>query len=125
MMYFADRPELELPPAPDTQRLRVLRLTAFLVWLIGTFLFASWLAALYAYDPSSSTLLYVRFLAIALSLAIAQALHSVYFLHREAYDKAWWTHERVRLHCPSVWYLYCAGNTLPAPPSKHAGDAPR
>jgi hypothetical protein len=110
MMYFAGRPELELPAAPDTQRLRILRVTAFLVWLLASLLEATWLAALHAYDPSPWILLYARLLTIALSLAIAAAVRNIYCLHREAYERAWWTPERVRRHCPALWYLYCAGN---------------
>jgi hypothetical protein len=125
MMYFAGRPELQLPPAPDTPRLRALRITAFVLWLLTTLLFALWLGTLYVYDPSSWTLLYIRLLAIALSYAIAQGLHSVYFLHREAYEKGYWTPERVRQHCPSLWYLYCAGNALPAPPAGRRNETPR
>lgn len=124
-MYFSGRPELELPAAPDTQRLRVLRALAFLVWLVTTLLVASQLAALYVYEPSLLILILVGLLTIAMSLTIAQGLRAAYFLHRLAYEEGWWTLERVRQHCPSVWYLYCAGNTLPAPPSKCAGEAPR
>lgn len=120
MMYFTGRPELELPPAPDTQRLRVLRALSFLVWLATTLLVAWQLAEVYVYGPSSSLLLCMGLLTIAMSLIIAQGLRAAYFLHLLAYEEAWWTHERVRQHCPSVWYLYCAGNALA---SSYYGEA--
>lgn len=105
-MLYAGRPELPLPPAPDTLGLQLYRVllagsgSALATLAIG-------LALLWLSEPESyrnflifaAVPVYVWFIALGLYLSLRQ-------FHEERY----WTPERVARQCPAIWRLYDACN---------------
>lgn len=105
-MLFEGRPELALPPAPETRQLRIVRwVTAFIV--SATFVLSIGLFVLAAIcgEPYLQ-LLPALCLPVLASFAVLQ-----FYLHRQrCEDEAYWSPARIRQQLPHVWLLYCAGN---------------
>ena len=104
-MYFADRHELLLPPAPDTLWFWGAR-TVLWISGIGFVAAVSSLGALAAvqFGPYADNLVSV--------LAWVPAWLALYLVHlvvRERYERLYWTAERVSKLCPYLWQLYLAG----------------
>lgn len=109
-MFYHGRPELPLPPAPDTPLLsKSFTCLVFTGSLIGThththmlltvgFGFTIAPAAL-AFLPVSMICLYIWGFAFALWLSL-----------RRDHEDRYWTPARVKQACPDIWLLYCAGN---------------
>lgn len=105
-MLYDGRPELPLPPAPDTPLLsKSLACLSFSGSLAGThmlltvgFGFTIAPTAL-TYLPVSMICLYIWAFAFALWLSL-----------RRDHEHRYWTPARVKQACPDIWLLYCAGN---------------
>lgn len=105
-MLFEGRPELVLPPAPETRPLRILRwltaLTVSATVVLSIGLFA--LAAIHG-EP------YLQLLpALCLPILASFAVLQFYFHRQRCEDEAYWSPARIRRQLPHVWLLYCAGN---------------
>lgn len=117
-MLFAGRPELVLPPAPETRQLRILRwltaLTVSATVVLSIGLFA--LAAIHG-EP------YLQLLpALCLPVLASFAVLQLYFHRQRCENEAYWSPARIRQQLPHIWTLYCAGSGTWVRPSdrRHA-----
>ena len=104
-MYFADRHELLLPPAPDTLWFWGARTV---LWISGIGLVAALsslgaLVAVQAYPYADNFFTAVAYVPAWL------ALYLVHLVVRERYERRYWTAERVSKLCPYLWQLYLGG----------------
>lgn len=105
-MLYHGRPELPLPPAPDTP---VLLLSRTLLAATGSalFTFTAGTLGLSAMTPDSL----MAYLPAALfGLYLWSAGFGVWLSLRLHHERRYWTAARVQRLCPAIWCLYCAGN---------------
>lgn len=112
-MYFANRHELRLPPAPDTLSFWGARTV---LWISGIVLVAavSSLCALAVVQPEPYADNFVAALAYVPAWYFVSLVHLVV---RERYERRYWTAQRVAQRCPYLWQLYLVG--CMAPPSRN------
>lgn len=117
-MYFANRHELRLPPAPDTLWFWGARTV---LWISGIVLVAavSSFCALAVVQPEPYADNFVAALAYVPAWYFASLVHLVV---RERYERRYWTAQRVAQRCPYLRQLYLIG--CGAPPSRN-GDRMR
>jgi hypothetical protein len=121
MMFFAGRPELALPPAPDTRVLALLRwMTAFLA--SATTVFSLGLGALIALEGQP----WLAFMPLLLvPLLLVAGLFALFCDIRDRNEKHYWTPDRLRQLHPALWQLYCAGNPLSTIRADHPRGLPQ
>ncbi len=105
-MFFAGRPELKLPPAPETRLLRVLRWVVVLAALTN----ASLLLVTIVLNLVSHLPWLAMVPAFIIPVAFLGVAFEIYAAERRRHELAYWTAPRLEALCPSLWYLYRAAN---------------
>lgn len=108
-MFFAGRPELPLPAAPETRTVAVLRWSVICLFS-GMCFFVAGLAALVMIDVHAWWSLWPLLPLLLFPVLVFGVLLEAYCYARDQAERHYWTPERLRRMQPALWQLYCAGN---------------
>jgi len=107
-MFFAGRPELELPPAPATRQLSALRWFVVLAFSTNVFLVLGILLLNAVHGLAWAVMLPM----LIVPLSVLGVSFEIYSSERRRRDRDWWTASRVQSQHPALWHLYCAANVI-------------